>query len=52
MIRLVVTLIVGFAIYSFLPGVAPAVRAVAFMGISWLALATIGAMFITYRATK
>ncbi len=52
MIRLAVVLIVGFAIYSFLPGILPMVRTVAFMGFSWLALATVVAMFLTYRITK
>ena len=52
MIRLIVTLIVGFATFTFLPGIAPVVRTAAFMGFSWLTLAVVAGMFITYRATK
>lgn len=52
MIRLFVTLIVGLAVWTFLPQVSPKLLLVAFFDISWRALLTFAAVVITFRATK
>lgn len=52
MVRLIITLVVGFATFTFLPGVAPVVRGIAFMGFSWLTFAVLASMGVTYKAMK